>query len=171
MPGHARARRAPERAALLRRVADRLEHERERIGALESRDAGKTLEEGTALAAEDAPAEAVLACSRQLASALRESGWVDGCPVTAAALETLGTDSEIQRTCAAALHDWTRLVGEKLLGAGFDPVTAGELATTVISTLERAEVTAQVNRSEEPLLAAGRQLARLVRSYEGHPGS
>ncbi|MEV7547619.1 aldehyde dehydrogenase family protein [Streptomyces sp. NPDC089915] len=35
-----------ERAALLRRVADRLERDRERIGALESRDAGKTLEEG-----------------------------------------------------------------------------------------------------------------------------
>ncbi|WP_405813822.1 MULTISPECIES: aldehyde dehydrogenase family protein [unclassified Streptomyces] len=35
-----------ERAALLRRVAGLLERDRERIGALESRDAGKTLEEG-----------------------------------------------------------------------------------------------------------------------------
>ncbi|WP_019884215.1 aldehyde dehydrogenase family protein [Streptomyces purpureus] len=35
-----------ERAALLRRVADLLERDRERIGALESQDAGKTLEEG-----------------------------------------------------------------------------------------------------------------------------
>ncbi|MES9508257.1 aldehyde dehydrogenase family protein [Streptomyces sp. NPDC000609] len=35
-----------ERAALLRRVAALLERDRERIGALESRDAGKTLEEG-----------------------------------------------------------------------------------------------------------------------------
>ncbi|MFF3685545.1 aldehyde dehydrogenase family protein [Streptomyces sp. NPDC002187] len=34
------------RAALLRRVAGLLERDRERIGALESRDAGKTLEEG-----------------------------------------------------------------------------------------------------------------------------
>ncbi|MFJ3881621.1 TetR/AcrR family transcriptional regulator [Streptomyces sp. NPDC090077] len=124
----------------------------------------------TALAAEDDPAEAVLACSRQLAAELRESGWIDGCPVTAAALETLGTDSEIQRACAEALRDWTRLVTEKLLAGGFDPATAAELATTVISTLEGAEVTAQVNRSEEPLHAAGRQLARLVRSYEGHAG-
>ncbi|MEU6873074.1 aldehyde dehydrogenase family protein [Streptomyces sp. NPDC046751] len=35
-----------ERAALLRRVAALLERDREKIGALESRDAGKTLEEG-----------------------------------------------------------------------------------------------------------------------------
>ncbi|GAA3074541.1 hypothetical protein GCM10020254_18000 [Streptomyces goshikiensis] len=35
-----------ERAALLRRVAALLERDRERIGALESQDAGKTLEEG-----------------------------------------------------------------------------------------------------------------------------
>lgn len=35
-----------ERAALLRRVATLLERDRERIGALESQDAGKTLEEG-----------------------------------------------------------------------------------------------------------------------------
>ncbi|MEU6621007.1 aldehyde dehydrogenase family protein [Streptomyces litmocidini] len=37
---------AVERAALLRRVAALLERDRERIGALESQDAGKTLEEG-----------------------------------------------------------------------------------------------------------------------------
>ncbi|MEV0217901.1 aldehyde dehydrogenase family protein [Streptomyces sp. NPDC050704] len=36
----------PERAALLRRVADLLVRDRERLGLLESRDAGKTLEEG-----------------------------------------------------------------------------------------------------------------------------
>ncbi|MGW0910653.1 aldehyde dehydrogenase family protein [Streptomyces sp. NPDC002784] len=37
---------AVERAALLRRVADLLVRDREELGALESRDAGKTLEEG-----------------------------------------------------------------------------------------------------------------------------
>ncbi|MET9799412.1 aldehyde dehydrogenase family protein [Streptomyces sp. NPDC006368] len=35
-----------ERAALLRRVADLLQRDREKLGLLESRDAGKTLEEG-----------------------------------------------------------------------------------------------------------------------------
>ena len=119
-----------------------------------------------ALDSDDDPAEAVMACARQLADELRESGWIDGCPVTAAALETLGTDSEIQQACADALCGWEQLVRDKLLGSGFPSQNARELATTVVSALEGAEVTAQVTRSEEPLQAAGRQLARLVRSYE-----
>jgi TetR/AcrR family transcriptional repressor of lmrAB and yxaGH operons len=119
-----------------------------------------------ALDSEDDPAEAVMGCARRLAGELRESGWIDGCPVTAAALETLGTDSEIQQVCADALRGWEQLVRDKLLRCGFSSQSAGELAVTVISALEGAEVTAQVNRSEEPLLVVGRQLARLVRSYE-----
>jgi hypothetical protein len=66
---------------------------------------------------------------------------------------------------ADALNGWERLVRDKLLGCGFPAEDAREPATTVISAMEGAEVTAQVNRTEEPLLATGRQLARLVRSY------
>ncbi|QEV19170.1 TetR/AcrR family transcriptional regulator [Streptomyces alboniger] len=117
------------------------------------------------LAGEGGPGASVERCAAELAVALRESGWVDGCPVTAAALETLGTDSEIQRVCAKALRGWERIVEERLAAAGIAPEDARELATTVISTLEGAEVTAQVSRSEEPLRAAGRQLARLVGTY------
>ncbi|WP_411080705.1 TetR/AcrR family transcriptional regulator [Streptomyces sp. cmx-18-6] len=119
-----------------------------------------------ALDSEADPANAVQSCMRQLATGLRESGWVDGCPVTAAALETLGAESEIQQACADTLNSWEGLVRDKLLSCGFAAQDARELATTVISAVEGAEVTAQVNRSEEPLLATGRQLARLLRSYE-----
>lgn len=123
------------------------------------------LREGLGPAGADDPAAAIAHCADELAVALRESGWTDGCPVTAAALETLGSDSAIQRVCAEALRGWERIVEERLLGAGFGAGDAREVATTVISTLEGAEVTAQVTRSEEPLRAAGRQLARLVASY------
>ena len=120
----------------------------------------------TALDSVENPADAVMACAERLAAELRESGWMDGCPVTAAALETLGTESEIQRVCADALRGWEQLVFDKLQRGGFSSESARELAITIISALEGAEVTAQVNRSEEPLRATGRQLARLVRSYE-----
>src|SRR5690349_4336757 len=46
----------------------------------------------TALDGEDDPAKAVEACAVLLAAELRASGWRDGCPVTAAALETLGEE-------------------------------------------------------------------------------
>ncbi|MGW2018713.1 TetR/AcrR family transcriptional regulator [Streptomyces sp. NPDC001927] len=119
----------------------------------------------TALDGEDDPAAAVDACARLLARELRDSGWIDGCPVTAAALETLGTDNAIQRACAEAFLTWQRVVEDKLLGCGFPGPEARDLAATVINTLEGAEVTAQVTRSETPLLLAGRHLARLVASY------
>ncbi|GGY83065.1 TetR/AcrR family transcriptional regulator [Streptomyces omiyaensis] len=119
----------------------------------------------TALEGHDDPAEAVAACSRRLAEELGASGWTDGCPVTAAALETLGTDSQIQRACAAALRGWEELVADKLLRGGLSARDAREVAVTVMAALEGAEVTAQVSRSAEPLHATGRQLARLVRSY------
>ncbi|KUH38334.1 MULTISPECIES: TetR/AcrR family transcriptional regulator [Streptomyces] len=119
------------------------------------------------LAREDDAAAAVEACAVRLAEELRASGWVDGCPVTAAALETLGTDTDtgIQQACADALRGWEALVAEKLLTCGFTADDARELATTVIGALEGAEVTAQVTRSEEPLRVTGRHLARLLRSY------
>ncbi|WPO72538.1 TetR/AcrR family transcriptional regulator [Streptomyces sp. KN37] len=117
------------------------------------------------LAGEGAPGPALERCADVLAVGLRESGWIDGCPVTAAALETLGTDSEIQRVCAEALRGWERIVEERLAASGIGPEDARELATTVISALEGAEVTAQVSRSEEPLRGVGRQLARLVGAY------
>ncbi|WP_022891624.1 TetR/AcrR family transcriptional regulator [Agromyces subbeticus] len=120
----------------------------------------------TALNSEEAAVSAVMACATQLAHELAESGWIDGCPVTATALETLGTDPEIQQACADAIRSWEQLVNDKLLRCGFPSDTAAELATTVISALEGAEVTAQVNRTAEPLLVTGRQLARLVGSYD-----
>ncbi|MFE1552599.1 TetR/AcrR family transcriptional regulator [Streptomyces sp. NPDC058718] len=119
----------------------------------------------TALDSADGPAEAIDACARLLARELRASGWTDGCPVTAAALETLGTDSPIQQACADALRTWQNLVADKLLGCGFPSPEARDLAATVINTLEGAEVTAQVTRTEDPLLLAGRHLSRLVASY------
>ncbi|MDN3297368.1 TetR/AcrR family transcriptional regulator [Streptomyces ficellus] len=119
-----------------------------------------------ALDSEDDPGAAIEACARLLAGALRASGWTDGCPVTAAALETLGdAGSQIQRACAAALRGWQDTVADKLLRSGLAAADAHELAGTVISTLEGAEVTAQVTRSEAPLLTAGRHLSRLVATY------
>ncbi|UYO96846.1 TetR/AcrR family transcriptional regulator [Microbacterium sp. M28] len=120
----------------------------------------------TALAGEQDPADAVTAAVRHLADALSASGWTDGCPVTAAALETLGGDSDIRQACVDAFASWEQIVHDKLVDGGFPARTARDLASTVISTLEGAEVTAQVRRSKEPLLTAGRQLALLIRAHD-----
>lgn len=119
---------------------------------------------GTGLAGSDDPAVAVENCARLLATALRASDWADGCPVTATALETIGRTSPIQEACLAALRNWQEVLAAKFRDGGFGDEDAEELASTVLSALEGAEVTSQVYRSEQPLLTAGRHMAQLIRS-------
>ncbi|MFG2293555.1 TetR/AcrR family transcriptional regulator [Streptomyces sp. NPDC048603] len=119
------------------------------------------------LASRTDPAEAVEAVAVMLAEALRDSDWRDGCPVTATALESVGRMPELQAACAEAFANWRRLVEEKLVASGLAEEESRDLALTVINTLEGAETAAQVDRSQTPLLTAGRHLARLLRSYAG----
>ncbi|GAA3972981.1 transcriptional regulator YxaF [Actinomadura viridis] len=118
-----------------------------------------------ALASADDPAEAIVACTDLLAEYLRDSDWLDGCPITATALETAGRAPEIQRAVADTFDHWRGIVAERLLRAGIARQDALDLAHTVINTLEGAELTAQVSRSAEPLQIAGRHLAKLIDIY------
>ncbi|MFE7131300.1 TetR/AcrR family transcriptional regulator [Streptomyces sp. NPDC057638] len=119
------------------------------------------------LGAEPDPAQALVDCARSLAEGLRESDWSDGCPVTATALGTAHRFPDIQRAAADAFARWRGLVREHLQAAGMAEDVAGDLATTVISTLEGAELAAQVARDEKPLLLAGRHLAQLIHLHQG----
>ncbi|MYZ38613.1 MULTISPECIES: TetR/AcrR family transcriptional regulator [unclassified Streptomyces] len=116
------------------------------------------------LGSSDDPAVAVENCARRLATALRESDWSDGCPVTATALETLGRTPRIQEACHAAFRNWQEVLAVKFRECGFGEEEAENLACTVLASLEGAEVTSQVFRSERPLLTAGRHMAQLIRS-------
>ncbi|MFF2547642.1 TetR/AcrR family transcriptional regulator [Kitasatospora sp. NPDC058063] len=109
--------------------------------------------------------EAMTSCTRMLAAELRESDWQDGCPITSTALETVGRVPVIEEAVTEAFANWRAIVAERLLAAGIGEQDARELAGTVISTLEGAELAAQVARSEQPLLVTGKHLARLLTAY------
>nr|WP_260219956.1 TetR/AcrR family transcriptional regulator [Streptomyces gossypii] len=119
------------------------------------------------LAGEDDPGVAIIACCRMLADGLRASDWIEGCPVTATALGTAGRAPDIQQAAAEAFARWQDLVFDKLRqpGTGIAEDDARDLACTVISTLEGAELAAQVSRDDQPLRAAGKHLSRLIGSY------
>ncbi|MET9866485.1 TetR/AcrR family transcriptional regulator, partial [Streptomyces sp. NPDC006386] len=117
------------------------------------------------LDAEPDPAKALLALTASLAQGLRDSDWLDGCPVTSAVVGTATSAPGIQQAAAEAFARWREVVAGKLVTAGFAGTDAEELAHTVIATLEGAELAAQVARSATPLEVAGRHLARLVTSY------
>ncbi|MEU2268731.1 TetR/AcrR family transcriptional regulator [Streptomyces olindensis] len=117
------------------------------------------------LDAEPDPAKALLALTASLAEGLRDSDWLDGCPVTSAVVGTATSAPAIQQAAAEAFARWRGVVAAKLVTAGFADTDAEELAHTVIATLGGAELAAQVARSATPLEVAGRHLARLVASY------
>lgn len=118
---------------------------------------------------EDDPAAAIVACARDLATGLRESDWLDGCPVTTAALESAGRVPEIQQAAENAYENWRTLVRAKLERAGITGEVAHDLAHSVINLLEGAELSAQVSRSTAPLEIAGRHLAVLIDAHRSRP--
>ena len=118
---------------------------------------------------EDDPAAAMIACTRDLATGLRESDWLDGCPVTTAALESAGRVPEIQQAAESAYENWRALVRAKLARAGFAEDVAHDLAHSVINMLEGAELSAQVSQSTarcRPAISSG---AVLVDAYRARP--
>ncbi|MFE5618915.1 TetR/AcrR family transcriptional regulator [Streptomyces sp. NPDC056470] len=118
-----------------------------------------------ALDTEPEPEKALVTLTAALAQGLRDSDWLDGCPVTSTVVGTATTAPDIQRAAAEAFARWRAVVAGKLAAAGFAEADAEELAHTVIATLEGAELAAQTARSAVPLEVAGRHLARLVASY------
>ncbi|MFE7806095.1 TetR/AcrR family transcriptional regulator [Streptomyces sp. NPDC057430] len=118
-----------------------------------------------ALDTEPEPERALVALTAALAQGLRDSDWLDGCPVTSAVVGTATTAPDIQQAAAEAFARWRAVVAGKLAATGFAETDAEELAHTVIATLEGAELAAQTARSAVPLEVAGRHLARLVASY------
>ncbi|MFI0423941.1 TetR/AcrR family transcriptional regulator [Spongiactinospora sp. 9N601] len=119
----------------------------------------------TGLDSSDDPAEAVAECARLMAQTLRDSDWADGCPVAATALEFIGRSPAIQLASEEALGQWRELVAVRLVAAGIPGDDARDLACTVLSTLEGAELLCRVSASEQPLHIAARHLARLIRAY------
>ncbi|MFI1016143.1 TetR/AcrR family transcriptional regulator [Streptomyces sp. NPDC020965] len=115
-----------------------------------------------ALDREDDPAQAIATVCDTLAEGLHASDWIDGCPITTTSLGTAGRAPDIQTAAAEAFARWRGLVHDKLRASGMSEGDAHDLAHTVISMVEGAELAAQVSRSKEPLEIAGKHLARLI---------
>lgn len=113
--------------------------------------------------AED-PAEAVAACAHLLADTLRDSDWTDGCPVAATALEMIGRAPLIQRISDEALTHWRGLISETLRAGGLGEAPAAALSSTILSTLEGAELLCRVSADDAPLRTAAVHLELLTRT-------
>ena len=113
-------------------------------------------------ATRDAPdlGAAIDATVKLLADDLESSGWDNGCPVAAVALES--TSDLVRATVEEHFESWLAAVSERLVAYGVAPAPARQLATVAMSAIEGALLLARVTRSRAPLQAVGLALRAMV---------
>lgn len=93
------------------------------------------------------------------ANLLEESDFMKGCPVAAVALD-LDRDSEgLRAVCHAIFAAW-----QNIIAAGLDEVPEAEraqVAEFILATLEGALILSRAQATKDPLLRAGRILAKI----------
>jgi TetR/AcrR family transcriptional repressor of lmrAB and yxaGH operons len=109
------------------------------------------------------PGDALAAIPLRIADVLERSGWQDGCPVAAIALETVGRVPSLQTASAEAFRQWEEVIAGWLVRAGYDAEVAARLALETVCLLEGAELVARVRGSREPLERAAEVLRRRAR--------
>jgi TetR/AcrR family transcriptional repressor of lmrAB and yxaGH operons len=116
------------------------------------------------LARATAPEEGLADCALTLAEVLTRSDWLDGCPVAATALESIGRSPALRAAAAEAFERWIVTLGQYLTGAGVADKPARSLASATLALLEGAEMLARVQGSAEPLHDAATALRVLARN-------
>jgi TetR/AcrR family transcriptional repressor of lmrAB and yxaGH operons len=113
-------------------------------------------------ATHDAPdlGAAIDAVVALLADDLESSGWDNGCPVAAVALEA--TSPLVRATIEEHFASWLDLISSRLAAQGVPPEPARHVATVVMSAFEGALLLARVQRSRAPLVAMGQALRAMI---------
>lgn len=115
------------------------------------------------------PADAVLAWLSATAETMAHGGFAEGCPVAGVAVDAAPSSPVLTAACRAAFACTLDTVRAGLMRGGIGEARAAELATFIYSSFEGALVLARVQESKEPLLIAGRELARLLREELATP--
>lgn len=112
------------------------------------------------LAAHDDAAAAVVSFVRQLAGHVSASGYRQGGPITAVALEAASTNERLRQACRDAYRAWRRPFADKLRPAYGD--RADRLAMLIIAAIEGGIVLARSEQSERPLLDVADEVEQLL---------
>lgn len=95
-----------------------------------------------------------------LADDLEASGWDNGCPVAAVALESISPP--VREAIVAHYTGWLDAVAERLERFGVAKAPARQIAMLGLSPIEGALLLARVLRSREPLVTVGAALRAMV---------
>lgn len=113
-----------------------------------------------ALGEHDDAVVAVTTFIRRLAGYVAESGFRQGGPITAVALEAASTNERLRLVCRDAYRAWQRPFAAKLRPA-YGP-RADRLAALIIAAIEGGIVLARSEQSERPLLDVADEVEQLL---------
>jgi TetR/AcrR family transcriptional repressor of lmrAB and yxaGH operons len=116
-----------------------------------------------ALAGGGDPAAAVAGFIRALAGYVAASGYQQGGPITAVALEAASTHDRLRVTCRDAYRAWQELFAAALSEA-FGAEPARRLAALIVAAIEGGIILARVEQSERPLLDVADGVERLLQT-------
>ncbi|MBA2543020.1 MAG: TetR/AcrR family transcriptional regulator [Deltaproteobacteria bacterium] len=104
---------------------------------------------------------AITVIVNMLADDLEASGWENGCPVAAVALESIS--KKVRKAVVAHYTAWQDGVTESMITRfGVPPAIAAQLATVSLAAIEGALLLARVHESREPLVTVGRALQAMA---------
>jgi TetR/AcrR family transcriptional regulator, lmrAB and yxaGH operons repressor len=98
------------------------------------------------------------------ADLLEASGFAEGCPVAAVALDLGPSPSALQAACARTLDGWVALVANALRDEGRSASEAASLALTVIAAFEGALLVARARRDASAVRAVAAAVGALLNS-------
>jgi AcrR family transcriptional regulator len=93
---------------------------------------------------------------------LRETDYVDACPIATIALEVSSASETLRTACAEVFESWIAAGARHYEQGGIAPEKARELTIAMLAALEGAFVLARATRSVEPLHIAGELAAAAV---------
>lgn len=91
---------------------------------------------------------------------LRETDYLDACPIATVALEVSSTSETMRQACAEVFERWIAAGAARHTETGLSEKTARELTIGLLAALEGAFVLARALRSTEPLEVAGELAAQ-----------
>lgn len=96
------------------------------------------------------------------AAVVLETNFIDPCPIGGIAREVASTNEPLRLAAEQAMRSWTETMQGVLVDGGVPDGVAGDIAQTIVATIEGAFILSRTLKSVEPLHSAGRQLHLLV---------
>ncbi|MFE3514806.1 TetR/AcrR family transcriptional regulator [Streptomyces sp. NPDC059166] len=110
------------------------------------------------------PAESLVHAFGAAADDLAAADYADACPIGTVALEVASSDEVLRTATAEVFEEWVGAAAHWFGRWVADPTTARSLACSMVMMLEGAFMLSRASRDPEPLRAAGRSMATLLRA-------